>query len=199
VRLAADNSSSWTAQESLRALAQSGDPRARDFLRREIARTDLPDAMLIDVIRGLGDTQATGQDIALLRNTFTSTSSDRARSTIMDVIAQRGTATDTKWLLGIARDVNQSVQTRRRAIELAARGTTGSAEALAMYDSMDDPTLKSTLIQIYAQNNDRASLDKLIAIAKTDSNYTLRRRAIESLSRTQDPRARQALVELTTR
>jgi hypothetical protein len=155
--------------------------------------------MLIDVIRGLGDTQATGQDIALLRNTFTSTSSDRARSTIMDVIAQRGTATDTKWLLGIARDVNQSVQTRRRAIELAARGTTGSAEALAMYDSMDDPTLKSTLIQIYAQNNDRASLDKLIAIAKTDSNYTLRRRAIESLSRTQDPRARQALVELTTR
>jgi HEAT repeat protein len=117
----------------------------------------------------------------------------------MDVIAQRGTATDTKWLLGIARDVNQSVQTRRRAIELAARGTTGSAEALAMYDKMDDPTLKSTLIQIYAQNNDRASLDKLIAIAKTDSNYTLRRRAIESLSRTQDPRARQALVELTTR
>ncbi|MFI5239048.1 MAG: HEAT repeat domain-containing protein, partial [Gemmatimonadales bacterium] len=105
---------------AVRALAQSGDPRAREFLRKQIARTDLPDAMLIDVIRGLGGSQATGQDITLLRNTFASTSSDRARSAIMDIIAQRGTATDTQWLLRIARDTSQAVQTRRRAIQLAA-------------------------------------------------------------------------------
>jgi HEAT repeat protein len=55
------------------------------------------------------------------------------------------------------------------------------------------------LIRIYGQSNDRASLDKLISIAKSDSNYTLRRRAIASLSRTQDARAREALQEITTR
>jgi HEAT repeat protein len=198
VRLATDNSA-WTGDESLRALAQSGDPRAREFLRTEVRRTDLPDATLTVAIRGLGGSQATGQDITLLRNTFATTPGDRARAAIMEVISQRGTASDTKWLLDIARDTNQPVQTRRRALDLAARGTAGSTQALALYDTMNDQTLKGALIQIYAQNNDRASVDKLISIAKTDTDYTLRRRAIASLSRTQDPRARQALVELTNR
>jgi HEAT repeat protein len=199
VRIATDNSASWTGEESLRALAQSGDPRAREFLRTEVRRTDLPDDMLTVAIRGLGGSEATGQDIALLRASFATTPGDRARSAIMQAIAQRGTASDTQWLLQIARDTKQNLQTRRRALDLAARGTAGSAEALAMYDSMDDANLKSALIQIYAQNNDRASIDKLISIAKTDADYTLRRRAISSLSKTQDPRARQLLVELTTR
>lgn len=199
VRMATDNSASWTGDESLRALAQSGDPRAREFLRKEVGRTDLPDATLTVAIRGLGGSQATGQDVTLLRNTFATTSGDRARSAIMEVIAQRGTASDTKWLLDIARDANQSTQTRRRALDLAARATSGSAQALALYDTMNDDTLKGALIQIYAQNNDRASVDKLISIAKTDSSYALRRRAIASLSRTQDPRARQALQEISTK
>jgi HEAT repeat protein len=64
---------------------------------------------------------------------------------------------------------------------------------------MEDPALKQALIRIYGQSNDRASVDKLISIAKSDSNYTLRRLAIASLSRTQDPRAREALQEITVR
>ena len=140
-----------------------------------------------------------GKDVELLRSTFGKMTGDRARSAVLEVIGQRGTTNDTQWLLGVARDTQQPAETRRRALDLAARSTSGSAQALALYDTMDDPTLKEALIRIYGQSNDRASVDKLISIAKTDSNYTLRRRAIASLSRTQDPRARQALQEITTR
>lgn len=199
VRIATDDSASWVGEESLRALAQSGDPRARAFLRIEIRHTGLPDATLAVVVRGLAGSEATGRDVTILRNAFATLPGDRARSAIMDAMAQRGTASDAQWLLGIASDASRPLQIRRHALDLAARGTVGSSSALTMYDSMDDPTLKAELIQIYARNNDRASLDKLISIAKTDDNYTLRRRAIESLSRTRDPRARQALVDLTTR
>ena len=199
VRLASDNSTSWIGDESLRTLAQSGDPRAREFLRKEIRRTDLSDAQMSTVARGLGSSEATGQDIELLRNAFSAFPGERARSAAMDVVAQRGTASDAQWLLDIARDVHQSPETRRRALDMAARSTSGSAQTLGLYDSMDDASLKQSLIRIYAQTNDRASVDKLISIARSDSNYALRRSAIASLSRTQDPRARQALIEITAK
>jgi HEAT repeat protein len=198
-RLASDNSTTWIGDESLRTLAQSGDPRAREFLRKEVRRTDLPDAQMAVVVRGLGGNEATGQDVELLRNAFSVFSGDRARSAVMDVVAQRGTASDAQWLLDIARDAHQSPETRRRALDIAARSTSGSAQTLGLYDTIDDASLKQSLIRIYAQNSDRASVDKLISIAKSDSNYALRRSAIASLSRTQDPRARQALLEMTAR
>jgi hypothetical protein len=199
IQLANDNTGSWIAEESVRALAQSGDPRAREFLRKEVRRTDLPDAMLTAVVRGLGGSEATGSDIELLRSAFSTMSGERARAAVMESAAQRGTSADTRWLLGLARDVNQPTDIRRRAIDLAARSTAGGSQTLALYDRMDDPALKEALIRVYGQNDDRASLDKLISIAKTDSNYTLRKRAISSLSRTQDARARQALTEISTR
>lgn len=198
-QLAGDNTTSWIGEESLRALAQSGDPRARDFLRKQVRRTDLPDAQMAVVVRGLGSSDATGQDIDLLRTAFSSFTGDRARGAVMEVIAQRGTARDTQWLLDLARDTHLPPETRRRALDIASRGASGSSQAVALYDTMDDATLKQALIRIYAQNSDRASVDKLISIAKSDSNYTLRRQAIASLSRTQDPRARQALLEITAR
>lgn len=199
IQIATDNSTSWTGEESVRALSQSGDPRAREFLRKEVRRNDISDAMLAAAVRGLGGSEATGKDIDLLRSSFATMTSDRARTAVLEVIGQRGTTADTEWLLAVARNVQMSSATRRRALDLAARSTSGRGQTIALYDSMDDPSLKEALIRIYGQNNDRASLDKLISIARGDSNYMLRRRAIASLSRTQDARAREALQEITTR
>jgi HEAT repeat protein len=199
VQLASGDAASWTTQEAFRAVSQSGDPRAREFLRAQVGRTDLPEAMQMAAIRGLGGRNATGQDMALLQKTFATTSGDRPRTAIMETIAQRGTAADTKWLLQIVRDTNQALPVRRRALDLATRGPERAADALALYDSINEESLKGTLIQLFARNGDRASVDKLIAIAKADTDYSLRRRAIASLSRTQDPRARQALMELSSR
>jgi len=199
IRLATDNSSSWIGQESLRAISQSDDPRARAFLRKELTNAALPDAMLLEAVRAIGGNQATGQDIELLRSTFASTSSVQAQQAILEIMAQRGTAQDTKWISAVARDSRQPVANRRRALQLAARGPGGNEQMLAMYGSMDDPSLKAALIEIYARSKDSASIDKLISIAKTDSDYTLRRRAIASLGRTDDPRAKAALQDITTR
>jgi len=131
MRLATDNASSWIGQESLRAISQSDDPRARAFLRKELANADLPEAMLIETIRALAGTQATGQDISLLRSTFASSSSERAREAILEIMAQRGTATDIQWLIGVARNASEPVAIRRRAIASLAR--------------TDDPRAKTAL------------------------------------------------------
>ncbi|MDQ2889559.1 MAG: hypothetical protein M3R65_03250 [Gemmatimonadota bacterium] len=121
VQLASENRTSWIGDESLRTLSQSGDPRAREFLRSELRRTDVPDAQVATVVRGLGGAEASGRDIELLRAAFSTMTGDRARGTVMDVMSERGSAADIGWLVGIARDSAQSLQTRRHAISLLSR------------------------------------------------------------------------------
>src|SRR5690606_35408671 len=52
----------WLGREATRALARSGDPRARDFLRDAVANAQLPDAQRAAAISGLGNDLATGAD-----------------------------------------------------------------------------------------------------------------------------------------
>lgn len=198
-QVARDNGATWAGEQSIRVLAQSGDPRARTFLREEVHRTDLPEETLAAAIRGLGSNYATGQDIELLRGLLPKLKGERSRATVLEAVARRGTPGDTQWLLGVARDAGQPTETRRRALDLVGRGGAMSPQIVALYDGLNDPALKESLIRLYAQSGDRASVDKLISIAKTDSNYTLRRRAVSSLSRTEDPRARQALQDIMIR
>ena len=53
--------------------------------------------------------------------------------------------------------------------------------------------MKEGLIGAYGQLGTRAATDKLLAIARTDTDYSLRRRAIQLLGRSDDPRVRDAL------
>ena len=60
----------WLSKEALNALARSGDPRARDFLRSVIQRGDAADDVMYTAIRGLGTEYATGRDADLLRQVY---------------------------------------------------------------------------------------------------------------------------------
>ncbi|HET9274493.1 MAG TPA: HEAT repeat domain-containing protein, partial [Gemmatimonadales bacterium] len=60
----------WLRNAALRALSNSGDPRAREYLRTQLADPDLPDNMRVTVIRGLGREYATPRDAELLRSRY---------------------------------------------------------------------------------------------------------------------------------
>ena len=72
-------------------------------------------------------------------------------------------------------------------------------ELVKLYDTTTDPQMKEALIAVYAGSSERAAVDKLIAIARSEPASSLRRRAINQLSRSDDPRARQALLEIVER
>lgn len=189
----------WLSRESLAALARSGDPRARDFLRGVVQRSDVPDDVLFTAIRGLGTEYATGRDADLLRSIYPRLAGDRSRDAVLSVVAEIGGTDNTRWLLGVARDENTPIPARRRALMYASRAGVPLADLVRMYDTTTDPQMKDALIGIYAQSGDRAATDKLLQIAKNDENVTLRRRAIAQLSRSEDPRAKEFLKELVER
>jgi HEAT repeat protein len=194
-----DGDRTWLSKESLAALARSGDPRARDFLRSVVQRSDVPDDVLYTAIRGLGTEYATGRDADLLRSVYPRLTGDKSRDAVLSVIGEIGGTDNTRWLLGVVRDEGTPIQTRRRALMYASRAGVPMSDLVRLYDTTADPQMKDALISLYVQSGDRAATDKLLQIAKGDENANIRRRTIAQLSRSDDPRVKEFLKELIER
>lgn len=199
VQLSQQTQSTWLAREAMQTLARSGDPRARAYLRTAVRRTDLPDDVLVAALRGLGQDYATAQDAALLRELYPSLKSDRAREAVFSALAEMGGAQNTKWLLDLAQNGDEPISTRRRALDAASRAGAPIAELVKLYDTTTDPEMKSTLIGLYVRSGEKTAVDKLLQIVKGEENLSVRRRAISQLSRSEDPRIKQALQDLVTK
>jgi HEAT repeat protein len=199
VQLASGNMSSWIGQESLRVLSQSGDPRARQFLRTTSQRTDLPDEYLAVAIRGLGRNYVTGQDANLLRSLYPRLTGERSRDAVLASLSNLGGTENVQWLMGVVRDEKLTPEVRRRALEYLSRAGATTPALVSLYDPTPDPQMRGALISIYSRLADKAATDKLVWIARNEQNSQLKRRAISALSRNSDPTIRQALADIVER
>jgi hypothetical protein len=199
VQLASGNASSWIGQESLRVLSQSGDPRARQFLRTASQRTDLPDEYQAVAIRGLGRNYVTGQDASLLRSLYPRLTGERSRDAVLASLSNLGGTENVQWLMGVVRDEKLTPEMRRRALGYLSRAGATTPALLSLYDPTPDPQLRGELISIYSRLADKAATHKLVWIARNEQNSQLKRRAISALSRNSDPSIRQALADIVER
>ena len=199
IRLANTNTTSWIGRESMRVLASSGDPRARDFLRATVQRTDLPDDLLAAAIRGLGRNYVTGQDATLLRSLYPRLTGERARDAVLASIADLGGADNVQWLTGVVRNEQLPSDSRRRALAYLSRAGAPTPTLVALYDPLTDSQLRGELISIYSRAGDKSATDKLVWIARNEQNIQLKRRAINALSRNSDPAIRQVLQDIVER
>ena len=199
VQLASGNINTWIGRESMRVLASSGDPRARQFLRSTVQRTDLPDELLAVAIRGLGRNYVTGQDANVIRSLYPKLTGERSRDAVLASLAELGGTENVQWLAAMVRDERLSVESRRKALEYLSRAGATPGSLIALYDPTTDQQLRSSLIGIYSRLSDKAATDKLVWIARNESNPQLKRRAISALSRNSDPGIRQALADIVER
>ncbi|MFI5228029.1 MAG: HEAT repeat domain-containing protein [Gemmatimonadales bacterium] len=196
MQLAQQTQSMWLARESMQTLARSGDPRARHFLRSAVKRTDLPEDVLAVALHALGQDYATAQDAALLREVYPTLKTDRSREAVVTALADMGGVENTRWLMGLAANGDEPIQTRRRALDAASRAGAPIMDLVKLYDTTTDPNMKGALIDLYIRNGESPAIDKLLTILKGEENNSVRRRAISQLSRSEDPKIRQALQDL---
>ena len=199
IQLASGNTTSWMGRESMRVLSSSGDPRARQFLRTTAQRTDLPDELLAEAIRGLGRNYVTGQDANLLRSLYPRLTGERSRNAVLAAIADLGGTENVQWLMSAVRDEKATPETRRRALEYLSRAGATTPSLVALYDPTSDVQMRSALIGIYSRLADKAATDKLVWIARNEPNQQLKRRAISALSRNSDPTIKQVLQDIVER
>ena len=198
-QLATSSDDMWLGKQALGSLAKSGDPRARQTLRTAVQRADLPEDMLVTAIRALGREYATGQDLDLIRGLYTKLESERSRSSVISTISDLGGSEHTNWRLGIVRQEEQPVALRRAALRGAAKSGATTAELVSLYTPTMSAQMKESLISLYSERGDEAAVDKLLSIVKTEEDRSLRRRTIARLSKSDDPRVKQALVDIVER
>jgi HEAT repeat protein len=199
VQLASGNITSWVGSESMTVLARSGDPRARQFLRSTVQRTDLPDEVLAAAIRGLGRNYVTGQDASMLRSIYPRLTGQRSQDAVLASLSELGGSENVQWLTGIVRNDKATPEARRRALQFLSRAGATTPVLLALYDPTTDQQLREALVGIYSRISDKAATDKLVWIAKNEQNPVIKRRAISALSRSGDPSIRQALQDIVER
>ena len=186
----------WLGRQALSTLAQSGDPRARTYLRTAVQRDDLNDEMRVAAIRGIGRDYATSQDAEFLRGLYAKLPSEKTKDAVLEALGEMGGSANAKWLMTIAGNNDESLRLRRRAVQLTDRAGTPIADVAQLYDRVDDPQMKDAIISTLSNNGTKAATDKLLAIAKNDQNYAMRRRAVSALGRSDDPRVKDALKDI---
>jgi HEAT repeat protein len=189
----------WLSKESIAALSRSGDPRARDFLRTTVQRDDLPDEVMAQVVRSLGQDYSTAADAALLRSVYPKLRGERSRNAVITAIGEVGGTENVRWLMEVARNDSSGQSRRNTALEAAARAGVPTSELVKLYDGTSDQRLKEAVVSLLVRTGDEASTNKLIAILRDETNYNIRRSLISRLSNSDDPRIRQALKDIVAR
>lgn len=196
IEISRDVTRGWLAREALSSINSSGDPRARAHLRDVVRRADSPDDVLQQAIRTLGGEYATGEDMRIIRETYPKLPGDKSRESAISTIAQFGGTENVRWMLALARDVNQPIQTRRRAVSHAYRGGIALADIIKIYDENTDPQIKEAVMNALVESGDKVATDKLMSIAKNDESTQMRRKAINILQRSSDERVKTFLAGL---
>lgn len=199
MELARDSQRGWLAREALSSLNSSGDPRARQHLRDVVRQAALPDEVLAAAIRGLGGEYATGEDTKIIRDAYPKLPGDKSREAAVSAIATFGGTENVRWLLALAKDADQPIATRRRAVQHAYKGGTPVVEIIKVYDETTDTQIKDAVINALVESGERPATDKLMMIARTDPSVQMRRKAVNVLSRSSDERVKKFLSELADR
>ena len=80
--------------------------------------------------------------------------------------------------MNIALDENESVEARKQALFWAGQTGGSITDLVGLYSRMQNREMKEQLIFVYSQRNERAAVDKLLEIARTDGDREMRKKAL---------------------
>jgi HEAT repeat protein len=177
------------------ALGRSDSPRARQSLRAIIERTDLNENLRATALASV-NSERSAENGSYLRSIYPKLETPRLKAAAIRGIARAGGQDNEQWLLSVVRNPNEQVDVRAMALRYAGVSTIPIADLVRMYDVTGDRPLREQLINLYAQRSSAEASDKLVEIAKKGTDPEMRRRAISALSRKNDPRTKQLLLEI---
>jgi hypothetical protein len=130
-----------------------------------------------------------------MRTLYSRTENPRIKSRIVSTLSNIGGTDVDQWMMTVARNPDESSETRRYAMRRVGR-TLPIPQLASMYDASTERPLRESLIESLAQRTEAEATDKLIDIVKTGTDPQLRRMAISALTRKKDPRTMRLLMEI---
>jgi HEAT repeats/Outer membrane lipoprotein len=178
------------------ALSQIDSPEAMRMLRDYAEKQGAPVEARADAIFWLSQ-QGHGENAGYLRTLYGQLTDEDLKDKTIFAISQIGGADNLNWLMDLAVNEQESVEIRKKALFWAGQSNDVSLERLtALYDRMKNRDMKEQMIFVYSQRREGQALDKLIDIARHDTDPELRKKAIFWIGQSHDPKAAQYLQEV---
>jgi hypothetical protein len=167
----------------------------------------MPIELRIRAVSYIGSSHRATDDTQYLIALYAKAEQAELRDAIFRSIGQQRTPEATNWLLAIARDRNRDIDSRRQALSAVGQAVRANESAgvtgldvnavVGLYDSFAGQVeMQDRALDVIAQRPETAATDKLLQIARTETNQELRRKAILRVGQRRDPRVRDFLLEM---
>ena len=181
-------------EKAIFALSQVDNPRASAAIREFAERSDVASELREQAIFWIG--QQNRPENARYLQTLYSRVNQQLKEKIIFSLSQMNSAENNRWIMNIALDENEGIEARKQALFWAGQSGGNVADLVTLYSRMQNREMKEQLIFVYSQRNERAAVDKLLDIARNDSDREMRKKALFWLSQSNDPRVADLLQEI---
>jgi len=147
------------------------------------------------VARTRGDKDAL---VTMLLDILASAKDQEQQSAVANGLAEINTPRSVSALAEIARDKNRTIEARRTAISSVGRNDNPNRLTMLVelyQNSSDSVELRRSIMSSISRIPDAAAVQALVNIAKTETDLSLRRSAVQYLGNRKEPEAIRALEE----
>jgi hypothetical protein len=179
---------------ALGLIARTNDAHSTDMLI-SAAQSDPDLTVRAEAVRLLG---RASDDRATAALTQIATSSDKPplqRIAVRALAAQESQAA-RQSIRNLLTRTDVSADVRITALHYAGKTDLQIADLTRMYDAAADRSTREEIISLLEERSEPQAADKLVDIAKTSTDPSLRRRAFEALSQKKDPRTTKLLMDI---
>jgi HEAT repeat protein len=180
-------------------LGQRDDEKSRAVVRAVAGDDRETIAVRKSAIFALSQGESTKADETFLESLFDRVDSETLKEQVLFAMSQRGSNDGARWLLAKARDDQQPIEVRRKAIFWAGQGHASVADLKSLYSAASEPRLREHVIFVLSQRSEEEATNALIGIARTDADRDMRRKALFWLAQKDDPRVTKLITDMVVK
>lgn len=149
-------------------------------------------------VHGDRDRSLSADDAAWLRGVYPRLETTRLKSRAASVLVRATDEATVTWLMALVQNEEESADVRSAVLARLGRNLS-IAQLGRLYDNASSRTVRRQIVSTLGQRDEAAATDKLIEIVRRGTDPQLRRSAISALTRKNDPRTTQLLLEMIDR
>jgi HEAT repeat protein/TolA-binding protein len=193
-----------TQRSAVSALGSIDTERARKAIRTIIERADVQERVRAEAISSLARDRENrvmnADDQTYLRSLYAKMETQRLKEAVLSAVSRIEAPENEAWLLNIAKNENESPSLRAQALQRLGRMTTVSfTEIGKLYERADSRALRQQILRALSERKEPEAIDKLVEVAKKDTDPNIRSYAIQILARSNNPKALQGIKDLADR
>jgi HEAT repeat protein len=182
-------------EKAIFALSQVGKGRAAAALRAYAERTDVPSELRENAIFWIGQSNS-ADNATYLQTLYSRLNEKELKEKVIFSLSQMNREENVRFIMNIALDESEDIEMRKQALFWAGQQGGSMTDLVALYDRMKNPEMREQLIFVYSQRREKAAVDKLVEIARSDPDREMRKKALFWLSQSNDPRVAEILQQI---